>query len=400
MRSKAALIFFVAALFCTLVFGFLILKENMSSPSSTAAQGESCQIAQTYHFNKDLQIKWADSKYFVSFDSADKKIQLNSWSYSNKNFKYDKISDMSLVCKTPDYNCLPAKSNFELKQFNPPYGVISLAANKGRQLLPFAWDSKTDLRLGSPLSLCGKNLSQIEKGQFFWLKDHLFFYDFKRNIIGSYDMTNLSGVSPSSAAVGPQKIMSVSPEGFLQPSSCENISTNDALDSYNILVEKNHLFIFKSNALGVFYNYEADFIPLFKTSVPVNFAAIDDDHKTIYFSNLIHLYSLNPDKLEDTVVDDKSVKMLQQVSLDSNTPVVYSAPYKKLLSFNSKKSFSGDEIRIQNLAQQNYFSLNNSFNLLHKNISYFNIGQISLEDSYYFIQRENSAAEFSAVNCH
>jgi hypothetical protein len=399
MRNRAALVFFVAAIVCTLIFGFLIIKENASEENTTVAQGGSC-ATHSHHFNKDLRLTWADSKYFVSFDKTTKKIQLNSWFYASDKLSSNKISEISLVCETPGYNCFTADTPFAVTHFKPPYGVISVSNKKVQKVLPFAWDSKQDLRLGSPMNLCGTNIAEIEHGQYFWIKDKLFFYDYKRNVIGSYDMNRLAGVTPSSAPVDARKIMTITAEGFIENSTCEAIPKVEALESFYIHVEKTNAFVFKRNFPGVFYSFDEDFLPLFKTTAPVRFSATDDDHKIIYFSDAKNMYSLNETKLEETLVDEKKDNLLgYNVYLDANTPVIFSTGFKKILSFNSKKFLGGDEIKILNLTNKTDFSMTNTFNFTRKNIDYFYMGQLSADVSYYFIQREGTKAEFSAINC-
>lgn len=399
MTKKIAILFFIVSILILITLGFLIVKENTVSTDSAKVEG--CTQIEKYKFAENIRVLWSDTKYFVSFDDISKTVQLNVWTLKDKKFSFEKISELKMQCDRPDYNCIAKSVEFEVSQFTPPYGLVEYKFNGSVKKMPFSWNSQKELKLGPPLNLCGKNVAEIEKAKIFWIQNDLFIYDYNRNIIGQYSMSQLRGTSPASAAVDSKRALVIDDEGLIQPTTCENILANKvAAERHHIHVEKDQVLVYKTNSAGTVYTYQADFIPRFKTAYTVYKSVIDDQHNTIYYTDSKNLYTLPVGSLKEEAVENTE-KSLNYVQLSQSTTTefaAYSKSFNKLIAFNSK-AFSTDLLTIMNLNTGSNDKIRGNWRLLNKNTEYFSTATLNASDAFYFLKKSTSASEFVAARC-
>lgn len=399
MTKKIAILFFIISVLILITLGFLIVKENAVSTESAKAEG--CIQIEKYKFAENIRVLWNDAKYFVSFDDITKTIQLNVWTLKDKKFNFEKISDLKMQCDKPDYNCISKNVEFKLSQFAPPYGLLEYKFNGSIKKMPFSWNSKKALKLGPPINLCGQNVAEIEKSKTFWIQNDLFIYDYDRNIIGQYSMSQLRGTSPASAAVDSKRVLIID-EGSFQPTTCEKILANKvAAERHNIHVEKDQVLVYKTNSTGTVYSYQADFIPRFKTAFTVYKSVVDDQHNTIYYTDSKKLYTIPVNSLKEEVVEntEKSLDFMQLNQGISAESAAYSKSFNKLISFNSNRVFSTDLLTIMNLNAGASDKVSGYWHLFNNKIEHFSAATLNVNDVFYFLKRSSAASEFVAARC-
>lgn len=397
MKKKVAKILFSVALLIFVGLGFLILKEN-SRESTTYAP--LCKKDIEYTFPKNLQILWNDAKYFVSYDLESKSIQLNTWTFLEHQFNYSMISHLGLHCEKPDYNCIAKNLNIKIRKFTPPYGVLSVQSNNKENIIPFSWDSKKTMALGSPLQLCGQNLTEIHKGKYFWLQNNLFFYDYERNIIGQFNMSILTGSTFASAPIDAQRVLTIVNEGFIEVTTCDKKALNLVADPYHIQTEKDHVLIYKPNASGVAYSFKTDFSPIFKTTAIVSKTISDSEHNELFFTDSKNIFKLSYDNLKETIIDNtvenSDILKLNQNQSDSS---VYSQMFQKMVALNPYKIVGSDSLDIMDFKNHTGSLVKGAWGFFQNELFYKYVGVLNSENLFYFSQPEESTGRFTTISC-
>lgn len=389
-KRNVAIILLFAGVSVIIFLAAMILSEQEADKEVVA-----CERKVNTVFDENKKTLWSDSKYFIQYNTKDFQLGLYSWAINSEKFLPNNISHIKLACEKPNYNCLSQKENINVKFFSPPVGLLQANNEK---LFPFTWNSQKELRMGAPLALCRKELSQIKNIKVFSFGNHLFVYDYQRNILGFYDANKFSGATMSSGIVDAEKIYTIVDQGSLLVSSCEHELANQ-VDVYNIESSKNQLFVFKTNKPGWIYSYGQDFIPRIKTKSSVFLTMKDEKNEAFLYTDLKNIFVTNVVDQSEVLLDKVSSSFFENLARENTVQIKALSSMDSILSYTTGGFLSKDKIEMFDLKNSAIRKIPLYRNFFKKKFIQLDLNFYSPKQGYVFLQREGSSGFFSSFEC-
>lgn len=379
---------------------FLGIFEFIERRSKTNSEANRCEINPVFNnWPKNERILYVARDLVVSVNDENGIIRKLKWRVDGSQFVSQIEDEVKVFCEAPGYNCFmptlrDSKLDWRLLYFKPPFGIAKVKYGKNEKTFPLYWDGKQDLKVGAPIQLCNRSLSN-PSFKLSVLANRLFVYEEQNHFLANFDLSSMNGASPMSAPREPDELMTVSSSGRLSTTTCNEMrpSTQSLL-----WVPNKDSFVFLSpNDSLMWYRYDRALIPTFL-----------DLKQPIWVIGMLNGFVvIEKDRLVTLIGTEKSIKsvpgigeLFKKDSWDANYFVWNDL--NRLVTVDLHSWLSIQKVRIIDLANRELKleQISKGFDWSSRQGAFNTAISNENKNLYLWEQNQNGTLSIDAVSCH